>query len=82
MVLLVFLRGLERLELSTVGSLRRLSLLPPRSLRSRSGEVEGGDAKDRRGLMERLEVVMLRKVFRRCPAGDKNSSSSNSVVTA
>jgi hypothetical protein len=29
-----------------------------------------------------LEVVMLRKVFRRCPAGDKNSSSSNSVVTA
>lgn len=60
MVLLVFLRGLKRLELSKVGSLRRLSLLPPRSLRSlrsRSGEVEGGDAKDRRGLMERLEVV-------------------------
>ena len=85
MVLLVFLRGLKRLALSKVGSLRRLSLLPPRSLRSlrsRSGEVEGGDAKDRRGLMERLEVVMLRKVFRRCPAGDKNSSSSNSVVTA
>lgn len=69
MVLLLFL-GLCR-EQSKVGSLRRFSL-------PRSGLVVG--AKERVGLNERLDVVMLRKVLRRCPAGDKKSSSSFMVT--